>query len=193
VSVLGSLPHLARLHLKNNKINTSFGRTNQFKALIFLDLSGNYISSLSVLALSCCATLRTLVLCDNFLTRLDGLNRIKELRVCIVDGNKLSRTESNTFDGCVNLKVLSLRRNAFRTLKHLSNLDSIRELKLDDNRIIDIEEISWLACLPRLRALSLIGNNIVTECDRYFEFVTACCSGLSILDGKSLSPSQIAQ
>ena len=71
VSVLGSLPHLARLHLKNNKINTSFGRTNQFKALIFLDLSGNYISSLSVLALSCCATLRTLVLCDNFLTRLD--------------------------------------------------------------------------------------------------------------------------
>ena len=193
VSVLGSLPHLARLHLKNNKINASFGRTNQFKALIFLDLSGNYISSLSVLALSCCSTLRTLVLCDNFLTRLDGLNRIKALRVCIVDGNKLSRIESNTFDGCVNLKVLSLRRNAFRTLKHLSNLDSIRELKLDDNRIIDIEEISWLACLPRLKALSLIGNKIVSECDRYFEFVTACCGGLSILDGKSLSPSQIAQ
>ena len=186
VSVLGSLPHLSKLQLKGNKINALFGRANHFRTLSFLDLSSNCISSLSALTLSSCASLRTLVLCDNFLTRLDGLHRIKALRVFVVDGNKLSRIESNTFVECGNLKVLSLRRNAFRTLKHLSSLDSVRELRLDNNRIIDIEEISWLACLTRLKILSLIGNKVTTECDRYFEFVTTCCANLSVLDGKSL-------
>jgi len=184
VSALGDLPLLTRLRLKSNRINAVFGRANQFKSLSFLDLSSNYVSSLSALALGRCAGLRTLLLCDNFLTRLDGINRLSALRVCYVDGNKLSRIEANTFIGCDNLKIFSARRNALRTLKHLSNLESIRELQLDDNRIDDIEEVSWLTRLIRLKSLSLMGNKIATGCERYFEFVSTCCRSLAFLDGK---------
>ena len=186
VSALGNLPCLTKLELRNNRINTVFGRFGFFAKLDFLDLSGNYISSLSVLSLGCCSNLRTLLLCDNFLTRLDGITQLKSLRVLKADKNKLNRIDSSTFVGCDALRLLSLRKNAFRTLKHLSKLVSVRELRLDGNRVDDIEEISWLAWLPRLRILSLGGNKIASECDRYVEFTIMCCRGLKRLDGESV-------
>ncbi|OUS42829.1 protein phosphatase 1 [Ostreococcus tauri] len=186
VSALGNLPCLTKLELRNNRINTVFGRFGFFAKLEFLDLSGNYISSLSVLSLGCCSNLRTLLLCDNFLTRLDGITQLKSLRVLKADKNKLNRIDSSTFVGCDALRLLSLRKNAFRTLKHLSKLVSVRELRLDGNRVDDIEEISWLAWLPRLRILSLGGNKIASECDRYVEFTIMCCRGLKRLDGESV-------
>lgn len=184
VSALGSLPRLVKLELQNNRINSSFGRSGYFRKLKFLDLSSNCISSLSVLSLGSCHELSSLFLCDNFLTRLDGISQLKSLSVLKVDKNRLNRVDSNTFDGCSTLRVLSLRRNAFRTLKHLAKLVSVRELRLDENRVSNLEEISWLKFLTRLRVLSLAGNSVALQDTRYFEFVTACCSGLKRLDEK---------
>ena len=183
VAALGSLPRLVRLELRNNRINSSFGRSGHFRKLKVLDLSSNCISSLSALSLGSCHELTCLFLCDNFLTRLDGINQLKSLSVLKVDKNRLNRIESNTFDGC-NLRVLSLCRNAFRTLKHLAKLVSVRELHLDENSLSDLEEISWLKFLTRLRVLSLAGNSVASEYTGYVEFVNACCSGLKRLDGK---------
>ena len=185
VSALGELPKLTKLRLRNNRVNAAFGRANAFERLTFLDLSGNCISSLSALSLGRCAQLRTLLLADNFLTRLDGINQLKSLRVLDADKNKLSRIDANTFDGCESFRVISLRKNAFRTVKHLKRLEHVRELRLDDNRIDDLQEISWLAYLPRLRALSLMGN-VAAKVEKYDEFVTTCCRGLTSLDGKSV-------
>ena len=81
--------------------------------------------------------------------------------------------------------MISLRKNALRTVKHLKRLEHVRELRLDDNRIDDLQEISWLAYLPRLRALSLTGN-VAAKVEKYDEFVTTCCRGLTSLDGKSV-------
>jgi internalin A len=186
VSALAGLPKLTRLELRQNRINAAFGRASYFCKLKYLDLSGNYISSLSVLALGTCPNLQTLILCENFLTRLDGINQLKSLRVLKADKNKLSRIDANTFDDCKSLRVLSMRKNAFRTLKHLTKLVYVRELHLDENRVDDLEEISWLACLTRLRILSLARNKISTSCDRYFDFVTKCCGSLKQLDGEKL-------
>ena len=61
----------------------------------------------------------------------------------------------------------------------------MRELRLDDNRIDDLQEISWLAYLPRLRELSLTGN-VAAKFEKYCEFVTTCCRGLTSLDGKNV-------
>ena len=185
VSALGELPKLTKLRLRNNRVNAAFGRANAFERLTFLDLSGNCISSLSALSLGRCAQLRTLLLADNFLTRLDGINQLKSLRVLDADKNKLSRIDANTFDGCESFRVISLRKNALRTVKHLKRLEHVRELRLDDNRIDDLQEISWLAYLPRLRALSLTGN-VAAKFEKYDEFVTTCCRGLTSLDGKSV-------
>ena len=185
VSALGELPKLTKLRLRNNRVNAAFGRANAFERLTFLDLSGNCISSLSALSLGRCAQLRTLLLADNFLTRLDGINQLKSLRVLDADKNKLSRIDANTFDGCESFRVISLRKNALRTVKHLKRLEHVRELRLDDNRIDDLQEISWLAYLPRLRALSLMGN-VAAKVEKYDEFVTTCCRGLTSLDGKSV-------
>lgn len=186
VSALASLPRLTRLELRNNRVNAKFGRASSFSKLKYLDLSGNYISSLSVLALGSCSSLQTLLLSDNFLTRLDGINQLKSLRVLKVDKNKLSRIDSSTFDGCESLRVLCMRKNAFRTLKHVTKLAHVRELHLDENRVDDLEEISWLAYLTRLRILSLARNKVSSEYQRYVEFVTTCCRSLEQLDGEKL-------
>ena len=185
VSALGELPKLTKLRLRNNRVNAAFGRANAFERLTFLDLSGNCISSLSALSLGHCEQLRTLLLSDNFLTRLDGINKLKSLRALDADKNKLSRIDANTFDGCESFRVISLRKNAFRTMKHLKRLEYVRELRLDDNRIDDLQEISWLAYLPRLRELSLTGN-VAAKFEKYCEFVTTCCRGLTSLDGKNV-------
>jgi Leucine-rich repeat (LRR) protein len=179
VSALRALPHLEKLHLRHNRINVAFGQPGAFGNLKFLDLSSNNISSLGTLRISSCRNLRTLFLCNNFLTRLDGINQLKSLKTLKADRNKLCRMDAQTFEGCERLKFVSLRRNALRTLGHLSKLFSVRELHLQDNHIDNEDELRWLTSLTKLKSLSLSGNNLSSSSDIYRELSDKCSMNLA--------------
>lgn len=179
VSALRALPHLEKLHLRHNRINVAFGQPGAFRNLKFLDLSSNNISSLGTLCISSCRNLRTLFLCNNFLTRLDGINQLKSLKTLKADRNKLCRMDAQTFEGCERLKFVSLRRNALRTLGHLSKLFSVRELHLQDNHIDNEDELRWLTSLTKLKSLSLSGNDLNSSSDIYRELSDKCSMNLA--------------
>jgi len=179
VSALRALPHLEKLHLRHNRINVAFGRPGAFGNLKFLDLSSNNISSLGTLCISSCRNLRTLFLCNNFLTRLDGINQLKSLKTLKADRNKLCRMDAQTFEGCDRLKFVSLRRNALRTLGHLSTLFSVRELHLQDNHIDNEDELRWLTSLSKLKSLSLSGNDLNSSSDIYRQLSVKCSMNLA--------------
>lgn len=130
LSIIGALPKLTKLTLKNCNISSLSGLENA-KQLTYLDLSFNAIRNIGPLA---------------YLTKLQELN---------LSNNALENLDALT--GLVLLAKLDIANNAVTSISNIMGLTCLTELKAAHNRISDIAVIGGFA---KLEILDLSYNQI---------------------------------
>jgi Leucine-rich repeat (LRR) protein len=135
--------------------------------------------------------LRELLLHENAITRMEGLGGCPRLQKLWLASNKIPRVEG--LHGCADLRELWLQDNKISALGGLggAGLPSLQVLALADNRIADFGELGSLAALPALRDLSLadehFGSNPVARAEGYRHFALAALRQVARLDGVEVS------
>ena len=94
--------------------------------------------------------IKELLLCDNNIETIQGLNSCKNLVFLDLGDNKISRIEKGAFNGLNNLKELNLFGNKIEKIENLEPLTNLEGLILSGNKIQKIENISHLNKLERL-------------------------------------------
>eukprot|EP00936_MAST-01D_sp_MAST-1D-sp1_P002182 g2182.t1 len=133
--------------------------------------------------------LRELLLHQNALTRIEGLDGCPRLQKLWLFSNRIAKLEG--LHGCPELRELWVQDNRLRSLHGLSSLSSLQVLALAANRVSDFAELQRLAALPALRDLSL-GDEHFGECPivaapGYWNFVLCTLKQVTTLDGAALT------
>ncbi|NXK40000.1 LRC23 protein, partial [Piprites chloris] len=148
-------PRLATLSLKENKIQTMLGLSqDQLFSLQVLELRGNKLKSTAGLSLP---KLKKLYLAQTNIRSLEGLEGLEELETLHLRDNKLE-----TLDGFSSsmkcLQYLNLRNNgigSFQEVEKLQVLPMLQALVLSENPCADEPNyrLEVLALLPQLQRL----------------------------------------
>ncbi|ESO00814.1 hypothetical protein HELRODRAFT_192428 [Helobdella robusta] len=144
----GGLSQVVRLNLSANGIE------------MFLDLSHNNMTSLSLRSFEGCELLLTLDLSYNYLKSVDGvLDGLKELSRLNLQNNRLTHLTSSTFKDLKSLRYLVLANNKIHDVdkRTFKNLDKLIFLSLRNNPLS--------SNLPRLQfASSSLSNIHLSNC-----------------------------
>ncbi|ELT97107.1 hypothetical protein CAPTEDRAFT_208434 [Capitella teleta] len=157
------LRHLTVLNLANNAISHIQGLDSLYQ-LSWLNLSENEIKVID--GLKNHSALEHLDLSDNAISSLGNLSHLLHLKILLLHGNCISSLRSSSAHLPASLVILSLAQN----------------------NIGDLNEVSYLACLPNLQQLSVMNNPsvIMTASHTGFDyrpFVVNWCYSLQVLDG----------
>ncbi|XP_067847992.1 leucine-rich repeat-containing protein 9 isoform X2 [Heptranchias perlo] len=152
------------------------------ESLEVLHLGYNGISSLAQLQLSRLINLRVLYLEGNFISQIEGLDRLQYLVELSLERNRIRMIHENSFLGQSSLIELHLEENRIRDLNNLYPLIKLQRLFLGGNKIQDIAELEKLDSLPNLTELSAVGNTVSRKM-LYRPFLVFRMMRLQILDG----------
>eukprot|EP00756_Hemistasia_phaeocysticola_P032666 Hpha_TRINITY_DN16421_c2_g8::TRINITY_DN16421_c2_g8_i1::g.159007::m.159007 len=161
------LRNLVSLSLDSNKLGgaelSSIGKAvSQLHRLEVLSLESNQLVSLAGMSLRL-PSLRVLHLKGNDIVRLDGLDKLPQLRELDVSGNKLKTLDDRWLVHCSELRELWLHDNGLRTLDGFKSLSRLHRLGISQNRIVDVHEIARLANMEGLRELQAMGNPVTRK------------------------------
>ncbi|CAF3540202.1 unnamed protein product [Adineta steineri] len=151
-----------------------------------LHLAYNNISDLAALQLNKIPSLRSLFLQGNEITKVEGLEALRNLRELVLDKNKIRVITETSFFYQTNLVELHLEENRIRELAFFDRMIKLEKLFLGSNKIpetIEIERLNQLLCLNEL---SLI-NNPVSRKSSYRFFVMHKLPQIQILDEQLIS------
>uniref|UniRef100_UPI00398E77B4 leucine-rich repeat-containing protein 9 isoform X3 n=1 Tax=Pristiophorus japonicus TaxID=55135 RepID=UPI00398E77B4 len=151
------------------------------ESLEVLHLSYNGISSLAQLQLNRLISLRVLYLEGNFISQIEGLDRLHYLAELSLERNRVRMIHENSFLGQSALIELHLEENRMRDLNNLYPLVKLQRLFLGANKIQDIGELEKLDSLPNLTELSVVGNPVSRKI-LYRPFLVFRLMRLQILD-----------
>ncbi|VDN98144.1 unnamed protein product [Rodentolepis nana] len=112
-----------------------------------------------------CTKLKILYLQNNLISRIENLNRLKQL------------------------EYLNLALNNIEIIENLEGCESLKKLELTANFIGDLISVENLINLEHLEELYLIGNPC-TEYEGYREFVIATLPQLKLLDGEEIGKAE---
>lgn len=104
--------------------------------------SENEISSLTVKG---CKNLKTLVIQDNILKKIGGLDILSGLTHLYLNKNKIDKIEG--LEQLTNLLILNLSNNNIIKLENLNKLNKLEDLECQDNQISIIENLDELTYL----------------------------------------------
>ncbi|XP_078418403.1 leucine-rich repeat-containing protein 9 isoform X2 [Cetorhinus maximus] len=152
------------------------------ESLEVLHLGYNGISSLAQLQLNRLINLRVLYLEGNFISQIEGLDRLQYLVELSLERNRVRMIHENSFLGQNALLELHLEENRMRDLNNLYPLAKLQRLFLGANKIQDIGELEKLDSLPNLTELSVVGNPVSRKM-LYRPFLVFRLTRLQILDG----------
>ncbi|XP_052809699.1 uncharacterized protein LOC128238150 isoform X4 [Mya arenaria] len=167
MSGVGKLRQLTVLNLPQNSIVAIEG-LKELSQLQFLNLSGNSIKVMEGLGSN--LGLRYLDLSDNSISSLGDIHHLVNLKTLLLHGNIVT---------------------SLRTAPHFLP-KSVTILSLAENEIGDINEVSFLSCLPGLQQLSVMNNPCVLMTASVPEFdhrpfIVNWCPMLQILDGYTVN------
>jgi protein phosphatase 1 regulatory subunit 7 len=111
-----------------------------------LDLSFNNIKHIK--NIEHLTGLKTLYLCQNKISRVQGLNTLQNLRSIELGANRIR--EIKDLDHLVNLEELWLGKNKITKLQNLQNFKKLRILSIQANRITKLEGLEELTDLEEL-------------------------------------------
>ena len=133
--------------------------------------------------------LRELLLHQNALTRIEGLDGCPRLQKLWLFSNRIAKLEG--LHGCPDLRELWVQDNRLRSLHGVSSLSSLQVLGLAANRVSDFAELQRLAALPALRDLSLVDEHFgecpIVAAPGYWNFVLCTLKQVTTLDGAALT------
>ncbi|XP_029434659.1 centrosomal protein of 97 kDa isoform X2 [Rhinatrema bivittatum] len=164
---VAKLTQLRVLNLPQNSI----GYVEGLKDLVhleWLNLSGNNLKMMD--QLNSCTSLQHLDLSDNNICQIGDVSKLGSLKTLLLHGNTITSL-----------------RPAPVCLSH-----SLTILSLAENEIRDLNEISFLACLPELEQLSVMNNPCVMATPSipgfdYRPYIVSWCLNLKVLDGYLVS------
>ncbi|NXL85354.1 CEP97 protein, partial [Alectura lathami] len=164
---VAKLTQLRVLNLPHNSIGYVEG-LKELVHLEWLNLAGNNLKAIE--QINSCASLQHLDLSDNNISQLGDLSKLMSLKTLLLHGNII--TSLRTAPVCLpqNLTVFSLAENEIR----------------------DLNEVSFLASLPRLEQLSIMNNPCVMATPSipgfdYRPYIVSWCLSLKVLDGYLIS------
>ncbi|XP_078263320.1 leucine-rich repeat-containing protein 9 [Rhinoraja longicauda] len=156
------------------------------ESLEVLHLSYNGISSLAQLQLSRLTNLRVLHLDGNYISQIEGLERLQYLTKLSLERNRVRIIHDNSFIDQNSLIELHLEENRMRDLNNLYRLVNLQRLFLGGNKIQDTGELEKLDSLPNLTELSVVGNPVSRKM-LYRPFLVFRLLKLQMLDGVPVS------
>ncbi|XP_053397465.1 uncharacterized protein LOC123551935 isoform X2 [Mercenaria mercenaria] len=161
------LRHLTALNLPQNSIIAIEG-VRELAELTWLNLSGNSIKAMENLSNN--FNLKHLDLSDNSISQLGDIHHLNNLKTLLLHGNIIT---------------------TLKTAPHFLS-KSVSILSLAENEIADINEVSYLSCLPELQQLSVMNNPCVlmtasVQGFDYRPFIVNWCPLLEILDGYTVT------
>eukprot|EP00794_Sanderia_malayensis_P018217 gene18217-20035_t len=148
---LSDCPNLRAICMENCKIETFEGIDN-CQQLQMVNLCRNRVSSLLVSSID---SLRIVLLSENNLSSVNGLEVLANLEVLDLSMNRITRIGSLTL--CRKLQDLDLSGNQLISLKGVEGLNNLLSLKAARNHLSSAKEIE---CLSLLVLVDLAGNTI---------------------------------
>lgn len=120
--------------------------------------------------------------------RIEFLNKnCKKLRILYLQNNLISRIEN--INRLKELEYLNLALNNIEIIENLEGCESLKKLELTVNFIGDLTSVENLINLETLEELYLIGNPC-TDYAGYREYVIATLPQLKILDGEEIGKAE---
>ncbi|UJR26994.1 hypothetical protein I4U23_008301 [Adineta vaga] len=174
-------PTKPRLDHRGKPITENVDNRIVLENLEILHLAYNNISDLVTLQLNKIPSLRSLFLQGNEITKVEGLESLRNLRELVLDKNKIRLITETSFAFQTNLVELHLEENRIRELSFFDRMVKLEKLFLGTNKIPETMEIEKLTLLVCLNELSLI-NNPVSRKSTYRFFVMFKLPQIQILD-----------
>ncbi|CAF0870863.1 unnamed protein product, partial [Brachionus calyciflorus] len=166
------LKNLKILCLNNNKIDCLFPKQksqNQIQnipeqilpSLEVLHLAFNGINDLVAFQIGRLTSLKALFLQGNEITKIEGLDTLRELRELVLDKNKIKAIGEYSFVGQGNrLLELHMEENRIRDLNNIQVLKHLQKLYVANNKMNDYSDIEKLMEMNNLYEVSMINNPI---------------------------------
>ena len=172
---------------------------------IWLDLCLNKIAEIQ--NLHTVSSLRVLMLGKNQITRIKGLDALKQLEVLDLQTNKISKIENvkhlaglrvlnvsgnwltsiDSLNGLTSLTELNAKKNLITSVEGLQHWPLLKKLFLANNKIESADKVKSLKDAKVLEELSLEMNPFSISNKAYTSFWFSKCPTLKILDGKKES------
>ncbi|KAI9143228.1 hypothetical protein BKA69DRAFT_1063007 [Paraphysoderma sedebokerense] len=147
IDTIPKLPQLRVLSMNSNRVvrfNFDEKERDIWPHLQELYLSQNCVESLLDLKLHVMGNLKVLFLDGNKITKIEGLQKLRNLRRLVLDKNLIKQVDVNSFVGCSTLVELSLAENRIKLLSEFPRIPNLKILNLEGNRINDMLEIKNL-------------------------------------------------
>lgn len=112
---------------------------------------------------------KTLWLENNSFDKIEGLEKLIEIRMLYLQNNKIRKIEGITH--LKNLYHLNISGNMVETLDNLEGCDTLSNIDLSTNKITKLEALDEACKLPSLEVLDLRNNHIAeTEADKVLDY-----------------------
>ena len=174
LEVIGSLPKLQKLTLKNCRLTTSAGLANA-ETLVYLDLQDNTIRDIQ--ALASMEQLTELYLSGNAVVDLSPLTNLKELQILHAARNAIA--DISPVFGLTKLTQLDISDNKVSDLSGIGNLAQLRIFRAEKNNLTDISKLGLCTKLEEV----LVPHNSITD--------ISGLSGLTSLSSLDFSYNQV--
>lgn len=125
-----------------------------------MEIGDNNISDLT--GIQAFKNLKTLVLRENNINKIDSLDGLINLQYLDLSCNKLRNIERSNIGLLPNLNILICDSNYLKNINSFSKLQSLSYVSFDNNKISEITNIERLAEVENLKELNL-NNNPITK------------------------------
>jgi Leucine-rich repeat (LRR) protein len=154
--------------VNNNNSNPSNSNNNNpafveqiLPSLEVLHLAYNGINDLISLQIGRLTSLKALFLQGNEITKIEGLETLRDLRELVLDKNKIKLISEQSFAGqAQRLIELHIEENRLRDLINVQVLRNLQKLYAANNKINEFNDIDKLLDLNHLQEVSFINNPV---------------------------------
>lgn len=123
---------------------------------------------------------------NNEITKVDFLEKLKQLRELDLSKNRIRKIEPNSFHNGLIISCLKLEDNGLRSLENIERLERLQAFHGGGNRLAEFWEVDRLAELIYLMEISLM-NNPMTRKPQYRLNIIKKLPNLIVLDGKEIT------
>lgn len=99
---------------------------------------------------------------NNEITKIDFLEKLKQLRELDLTKNRIRQIDQNSFHNGLMISCLKLEENGLRSLANIEKLERLQAFHGGANRLAEFREVDALAELVYLMEISL-NNNPMTK------------------------------
>ncbi|KAJ3014017.1 Leucine-rich repeat-containing protein 9 [Thoreauomyces humboldtii] len=127
-----------------------------------LHLGHNLITRIADLGLHRLPLLKVLYMHGNRISKIDGLEHLRNLTELVLDKNHIKGADATSFTSLDKLRDLHIKENRIKSLANFDVLQGLQRLYMSNNRVHEISEIEKMK-IPGLVELSLSSNAVARK------------------------------